>query len=69
MVIGMTNETAGQARTAKARSIRMRAAEEKKAAGLTERGWMCFPPDVSAGVKELLQYAADAHHSEAPRSA
>lgn len=50
-----------------ARAAAMRAAEKRKAEHLAERGWVCFPPDVSTEVKELIQDAADLHHSNAPR--
>lgn len=67
----MTNENSGAARTANARAKVMRNAENRKADQLAERGWISFPPDVSPEVKELIQYAADLHHSQnsdAPRS-
>lgn len=47
-VLNMPDLTPGQHRTAKAIATRMRAAEEKKAATLRERGWVVIAPEVAA---------------------
>ena len=51
----MTNNTD---RTAKATAARMRAAEEKKAAVLRERGWVCIPPEDAKTYTERSEVAA-----------
>jgi len=43
--VDLSDLTPGQLRTAKAVATRMRAAEEKKANQLRERGWIVIPPE------------------------
>lgn len=59
--VDLSDLTPGQRRTAKAVATRMRAAEEKKADQLRERGWIVIPPEavvagaISKEVEELAQ--------------
>jgi hypothetical protein len=42
-------------RTAAATAGRMRASENRKAAALTSRGWLCIAPEDAARVRALLE--------------
>lgn len=42
-------------RTAAATAGRMRASENRKAAALTSRGWLCITPEDAARVRALLE--------------